>query len=289
MSKDTIKRLYRYFYKPVEEAIEHSVRKYKFKDNETSENKEIEFDYLNPKQYKKFLELVKEGNKHLEPNEQPVSIDTVGYTKIGKCKKDKDALLEIKDATFDVKKKRSALHGVGGYIFVTETNKAIAIEKIRILPIILILCILLGGGFAVAKYGLPVIPKEHNEVFVPDIDDDIDQQVDKNKDNAPSEGIRVQGFSKWVIPVNTTDHLAIPLSNPSTNPCYFTFEIILNETGETLYKSKMVPPGNAVKYINISRGLEAGEYGVTIFIYTNELETGAEMNSAKLDVELTVA
>lgn len=32
------------------------------------------------------------------------------------------------------------------------------------------------------------------------------------------------------------------LMNPEGNPCYFTFEIVLNDTDETIYTSKMVEP-----------------------------------------------
>ena len=47
--------------------------------------------------------------------------------------------------------------------------------------------------------------------------------------------------------------------NPEGNPCYFTFTLVLKDTDETIYQSKMVEPGKAITQITLSKELSAGE------------------------------
>ena len=101
-------------------------------------------------------------------------------------------------------------------------------------------------------------------------------------------GIQVKGFTEWTIPANKTEGLGIDLENPDGNPCYFSFEIKLKDSGEVIYKSNMVPPGEKIHKIDISREFSQGDYPIIIHIYTNELETGAEMNSPEMQVTMHV-
>ena len=60
------------------------------------------------------------------------------------------------------------------------------------------------------------------------------------------------------------------------------------DTGEVLYISKMVPPGQMVSNITLSRALPAGEYNATIRITTASLEDGSAMNGANVETVLIV-
>lgn len=64
------------------------------------------------------------------------------------------------------------------------------------------------------------------------------------------------------------------VTNPEGNPCYFTFEIVLTETAETIYTSKMVEPGKAITEVELTRALEPGEYLAVLKITTASLEDG---------------
>ena len=78
------------------------------------------------------------------------------------------------------------------------------------------------------------------------------------------------------------------LENPAGNPCYFTFELVLKDTNETLYTSKMVEPGKAITNVTLSHGLEKGEYQAVIKISTASLEDGSAMNGANVETTLIV-
>ena len=76
------------------------------------------------------------------------------------------------------------------------------------------------------------------------------------------------------------------LMNPEGNPCYFIFEIVLNDTDETIYTSKMVEPGKAITEVTLENVLAAVEYPATIKITTASLADGSAMNGA--NVETTI-
>lgn len=100
-------------------------------------------------------------------------------------------------------------------------------------------------------------------------------------------GIKIPGYASISIPANEQD-VKISLLNPEENPCYFTFELVLDDTGETLYASKLVEPGKAIQEQTLSRSLDAGEYGATIKISTFSLKDQAQMNGANVKTKLVV-
>mgnify|MGYP000307002153 CR=1 FL=1 len=52
---------------------------------------------------------------------------------------------------------------------------------------------------------------------------------------------RNPGYPSITIEADKKD-VQMNLMNPEGNPCYFTFEIVLNDTDETISTSKMVEP-----------------------------------------------
>lgn len=78
------------------------------------------------------------------------------------------------------------------------------------------------------------------------------------------------------------------LLNPEGNPCYFTFEIVLKDSGETIYTSKQVPPGKVISNVTLNRALSPGEYDAIIKITTNSTEDMHAMNGANVETVLVV-
>lgn len=254
-----------YIYQEIEENPEISLKKYKERHKLP-----VIITYLKKKSWKKTVE--KEKQK------------TIGYVKLKKFKDKGDSILKAGEYQFDLFSKKKAFHRIKGYIK-EGTGQFIAIQKSFLLPLLLIVALLLtsiGSGIYIYNHDIPV--DEIIETWVPDIDDNIDNAAPLTEEEKAQTGIRIRGFSRWSVPANTTQDIAVRLENPEGNRCYFTFEIVLNETNEVLYTSKMVPPGKAITSIDISKPMAAGEHEITINIRTNEIKTGAAMNSAKLEV-----
>ena len=124
-------------------------------------------------------------------------------------------------------------------------------------------------------------------------DPDIDPNAKDYGDIYVSAGevapgsISAPGYSDVTFLAGVRD-VQIILPNPEGNPCYFRFILILQESGETIYRSGLVPPGQAITDITLSRPLEAGLYPMEIRIETFSLETRSAMSGVTMDVNLTV-
>ena len=102
-----------------------------------------------------------------------------------------------------------------------------------------------------------------------------------------ADSIKIPGYPSISLPANTKD-VTVALLNPDGNPCYFRFEIVLKDTGESLYKSKLVPPGKAITSISLSRPLAVGEYDAVIKVTTTSLKDNTPMNGANVETILKV-
>ena len=113
------------------------------------------------------------------------------------------------------------------------------------------------------------------------------QTLPEKNTQPPAVGIKIPGYPSITLPKNQKT-VNVALLNPEGNPCYFTFEIVLKDTGESLYKSKLVPPGKAITEITMSKALSVGQYEATIKITTTSLEDGSAMNGANVETVLVV-
>ena len=100
------------------------------------------------------------------------------------------------------------------------------------------------------------------------------------------QGIRIPGYPSITVDAGK-DNVTMNLFNPEGNPCYFTFEIVLSDTGETIYKSDMVEPGKAITNVKLQHPLAAGEHNAVIKISTASLTDGKTMNGANVETVLS--
>jgi hypothetical protein len=121
----------------------------------------------------------------------------------------------------------------------------------------------------------------------PGADDWDGQKLPDKTDDAPAAGIKIPGYPSITLPKDQKT-VNVALLNPEGNPCYFTFEIVLKDTGESIYKSKLVPPGKVITKITMERALPKGEYHATIKITATSLTDGSAMNGANVETVLIV-
>lgn len=216
--------------------------------------------------------------------------EIVGYTNLRAPKHNDDkaiGTLSFYQNTFAyVYAKKSALKSVKGY-FQVGKNQYVAVERPCVLLwlflILLAFLMVLLFAFCGRSNDLPIT----DNPWFPTVDQHIGESVtDTEKSTVPQ--IKIAGFSAWHVPAGQTENIPIALKNPDGNPCYFSFAIVLADTEEIIYQSDMVPPGEAIRKISISKPLAEGTYSARILIRTNELETGREMNSANLNLTITV-
>lgn len=174
----------------------------------------------------------------------------------------------------------------------SKNNSQIVISK-RTLILSLIIIIILSVGAVTVAFNLSSwfekeTPQIGNGLDIdPSASDWNGQQLPDKGDSGVTAGIKIPGYPSITLPKDQQT-LTVALVNPEGNPCYFTFEIILSDTGESIYKSKLVPPGQAITKITMSRALSAGEYNATIKITTTSIADGSAMNGANVETVLIV-
>ena len=96
------------------------------------------------------------------------------------------------------------------------------------------------AGYAFAGWYTDAKCTKEYKANMPDQDPNAKTQTADDTGEKPT-GIRIPGYPSITIEADKKD-VQMNLMNPEGNPCYFTFEIVLNDTDETIYTSKMVEP-----------------------------------------------
>lgn len=144
---------------------------------------------------------------------------------------------------------------------------------------ILCLCAAAAAGIALWRMN-PAQPAKQS--FQPDLDPNAGTIQEEEPEQTEPDSILIPGYPSVTMEADNSS-VSINLMNPEGNPCYFVFELILTETGESLYKSGMVEPGKAISDITLAHGLAEGEHPVTIQITTFSLKDGTPMNGANVE------
>ncbi len=182
-----------------------------------------------------------------------------------------------------------------------KEKKGVTLKVWQIILIIILIILLLFSGTCVGLswhtwFGDGGFPTGTSQVEStpsrnpgdPDIDPNAahwDGKLPDDGQSKQSDSIKIPGYPSVKVAANTTD-VQMFLLNPEGNPCYFSFEVVLKDTGETLYQSKLVPPGQAIINVKLSRPLEKGTYKAVVKISTASLENQTPMNGANMETEI---
>lgn len=150
--------------------------------------------------------------------------------------------------------------------------------------------LLLLAGIGIGLGAAEWFGRKNDVQLKPEVDPDAEVVTEQEEESEEKrEGIEIPGYPSLFINAGENEVSAI-LENPDGNPCYFVFELILSSSGESLYRSGLIPPGHAISGFSISRSLEAGEYDAVLRISTYSLEDGVTpMNGADMKTVLVVS
>ena len=175
-------------------------------------------------------------------------------------------------------------------------NSGIVLQKKHIVIAAVVIVLLLAGGILVGVNWSNWFGDKQSDLSASQNADskpalDIDANAaqwngEKPEDKGGEEvGIKIPGYPSITIAKDTTD-VKMALLNPEGNPCYFKFTIVLKDTGETIYESKYVPPGDAITDVTLTKPLAEGEYNATIQISTIALDQETPLNGANVETIL---
>lgn len=105
----------------------------------------------------------------------------------------------------------------------------------------------------------------------------------------PVPSVKIPGWLNLTLPKDTLDAPAA-FYNPSENSglYYLTFELMLTETGETVFVTGLIPPGEYCNRIKLNRPLDAGSFPAILHVQPYYMDSLEETNSANMEILLTV-
>ena len=169
-----------------------------------------------------------------------------------------------------------------------NNNGGIVIQKKHIVIGVIILLLLLIFGIVLgANWNNWFGDRQPENEARLDIDPNAGEFTEEPRRDEEGEdaGIKIPGYPSITIAKDTTN-VRMALMNPEGNPCYFKFEIVLKDTGETIYESQYVPPGKTISDVTLTRPLAEGEYNATIKISTVALDQQTPLNGANVETVL---
>ena len=114
-------------------------------------------------------------------------------------------------------------------------------------------------------------------------------QTQTYQESSVSKGIKIPGYSNIPVTAHATE-VSVDLVNPDENEVYFQISFYLADTNELIYQSKLISPGQHLYSIELERGLEAGEYPLTIQYDTFSMDGSfTPKNGASVNCFLTVS
>ena len=118
------------------------------------------------------------------------------------------------------------------------------------------------------------------------------QQIMEDMTDQVQEGyFETYMTTDWTFPDGNSESTDAMLGNSPNNTKPIRCELLLNETGEKLFETNVLPVGALVSPIKLNRNLDAGTYDATCMIYLmNEKEDGTfeDYSSAGFRVTLII-
>ena len=181
-------------------------------------------------------------------------------------------------------------------------NKGIVITRKTIVIVAVIFLLLLAGGVALGlnladKNGgsgetqggaIQAAAQTESEKPAIQLDENAGEytgELPKEQNSGEAVGIKIPGYPSITIAKDAAD-VKMALLNPEGNPCYFKFEIALKDSGETLFESKYVKPGDCIYDVHLEKPLAEGEHPAVIKISTISLDGETPLNGANVETVL---
>lgn len=133
------------------------------------------------------------------------------------------------------------------------------------------------------------------QIFTPNTNPNINLDPNAGNHGTPNPpannaggGVAIPGWSVITIPAGQTE-VTVDLPNPGANQdkYYLSFEMRMADTGEVLFTTGYVKPGESINKVTLSRPLEAGQYNVIIRVQPCRAD-GSLTNNADMSTILIV-
>lgn len=152
--------------------------------------------------------------------------------------------------------------------------------KSKIIALVVGLTVVAGGAFAYVNMN-----QAQEEAFKPEFEED---QFKELVTAGATDGIKVPGYSTIYVPQGAKE-VEVNFFNPEENDVYFEICLVIADTEEEIYKSKLLSPGQHLYSIELNDTLDKGTYDMNIIYNTYSMdEDYTPKNGATVACELVV-
>lgn len=166
-------------------------------------------------------------------------------------------------------------------------------KKTKIIIACICIVALLAVGAAVAMFVMMMNKEDtpqDNGVYT--MDEGNYQQIMDDMSEQVQEGyFETYMTTDWVFPDGSSEASDAMLGNSPNNTKPIRCELLLDETGEKLFETNVIPVGALVSPIKLNKDLDAGTYDATCMIYLmNEKDDGTfeDYSNAGFKVSLII-
>lgn len=200
-----------------------------------------------------------------------------GFNVCGQVGKGRDEIgtvtaADVRETVYAVSKMPHA--SVKGYIRVGENDFLAVVKDVLALWLFLILlaALLLAGLGLLIRHAVITNAKPEPETRAPGVIDSNaiegeGQYSIPEKTDTKGRQIKVNGIAEMKLKAGSREQNFV-FSNPAENPCYFQIEVVLIDSGESIYTSNLLPPGYSISNFTMNRALEAGSYRAVVHFKT---------------------
>ena len=133
----------------------------------------------------------------------------------------------------------------------------------------------------------PLFPDVNAVPYEVDSDSTVGVTVGTVVGTADGPWCLIPDYDGKAITVSNGRYAQITLFNQVSNPCSLTFEIVLADTGKSLYKSGLVAPGMCLENVELDEILDAHEYSAVLIISAYDSSNLEIMDNTRMEITLT--
>lgn len=115
----------------------------------------------------------------------------------------------------------------------------------------------------------------------------VDWTGDKvlKREEASHDTLRIPGFKSMTLEADS--HLVdVNLHNPASNKAYMLVRLVLSDTKEILYESKLIEPGKGLYKIYLRVPVDVGHHRAQLHYEPYDMETLTRLNGAVMNFDL---
>ena len=122
------------------------------------------------------------------------------------------------------------------------------------------------------------------------IDEENYQQIKEDMEAAVQEGyFETYMNTEWTFRDGTSETEDAVLGNSPNNTKPIRCEVVLDDTGEVVYKTGVLPVGAVLEPFKLDQDLDAGNYAATCMVYLlDEAEDGTYQDASSAGFHITI-